>query len=147
MKAVKLKRDANEAGRTEKILFLTHSWSMAEQIDDLVQKLDHFPEGPASLEVYPLLEIARRRNYSEIGRQSLGIDSEDGKRKALVEITELLESFKAGDWLAFRGGCTKSFTDAVEASQGSRKLFYFDMGPSCRVWLCSCRSRYIGKGE
>jgi hypothetical protein len=125
MKAVRIKKEADLQSEPKRILFLTHSWSMAEQIDGLVHQLDHGTRGSATLDVYPLLEIARQRDYSDIGRQPLGVDSEDGKRKALAEIGEVLAAFKAGDWITFRGGCSQSFVEAVEAQPGTRALFHF----------------------
>ncbi|QBJ14615.1 hypothetical protein EYD00_13925 [Agrobacterium sp. 33MFTa1.1] len=126
MKAVKIKNEANKAGEAKRILFLTHSWSMAEQIDGLISQLDHAEAGAATLEVFPLLEVARKRNYSEIGREPLGVDSEEGKRKSLAEIGEVLAAFMASDWIAFRGDCSEEFVNAIEAPAGSRRLFYFE---------------------
>ncbi len=126
MKAVKIRKEANKIGEAKRVLFLTHSWSMAEQIDGLINQLDHDQSGTATLEVFPLLEIARKRNYTEIGREPLGVDSEEGKRKSLAEIAEVLTTFKANDWIAFKGGCSEEFVKAVEAPAGSRRLFYFE---------------------
>ena len=82
---------------------------------------------PSSFRAYPLLEVARRRDYSKIGRQPLGSDSEEGKRKTLSEIAHVLDEFRAGDWLAFKGGCTPDFADRLDGSQRSRANFIWDL--------------------
>ncbi|VXB64485.1 DNA helicase [Bosea sp. 125] len=129
IKALKTKYDADESGDPKRILFVTHSWAMAENVDRLISKMDIFPDSISDISVIPLLYLANNRDYSRIDREPLGIDSEDGKRLALREISSVIDEFVAGDWIAYRSGCTEDFVGLVEAAPGStaRKLFSWDL--------------------
>jgi len=99
---------------------------MAEQIDGLVEQLGPNSKGTATIEVYPLLELARQRDYASIGRRPLGLDSEDGKRKALAEVHEVIVDFRKSDWLAYKSGCSEAFVQAIESPDSSRNLLNFE---------------------
>lgn len=126
MKAVRMRRTADKNGGGKRFLFLTHSWAMAEHVDGMLEQIDRREPGNSTLDVYPLLEVARRRDYTKIGRQPLGFDSEEGKRKALSEIGSVIEGFRLGDWLAYKGGCTATFIEALE-NAGARSNFTWDL--------------------
>jgi len=119
MKALKLAKDAGD--NPERILFLTHSWAIAAQIDDLILSIGRDIPSASLIEVYPLMELARQRDYGLVGRRPLGLDSEEGKRRALGVIADILDTFVAADWLAFRGGCSAPFVDWMEAPASSRE--------------------------
>jgi hypothetical protein len=87
----------------------------------------HQIEGPGGgqvtslIEVFPLMEIARQRDYGLVGRRPLGLDSESGKRKAMEVIAGILNRFVAGDWIAYRGGCSQAFKMRIEADGESKE--------------------------
>lgn len=113
MKALKIARDGgNEPAR---ILFLTHSWAMAEQVDEMIRHIGRDIPRASTIEVFPLLAISAQRDYSVIGRQPLGLDSDQGKREALGIITSLVDDFLKADWRAYRSGCTPEFVKMLEA--------------------------------
>ena len=129
LKALKIAYDAHLKGQSLRILFITHSWPVAEQIDSLIEQIDGGKGGASSITVFPLLEIAMTRDYPAIGRQPLGLDSEDGKRKALREIDEVLRTFVSSDWVAFRSGCSDDFGTKMESPDDSklRQGFMWDL--------------------
>ena len=129
LKALKVKYDADEEDTVTKILFLTHSWAMAEYVDRLIDRMDIRKDSPSQIDVVPLLYLAKKRDYSAIGREPLGIDSEDGKKLALKEISLVLDEFVSGDWIAYRSGCNAEFIQQMEAPSGSkeRRLFCWDL--------------------
>jgi hypothetical protein len=59
----------------------------------------------------------------------LGIDSEEGKKLALKEISLVLDEFVSGDWIAYRSGCSQELVRQIEAPPASkeRRLFYWDL--------------------
>lgn len=120
MKAVGIRREADAAGAAVRVLYLTHSWSLAEQIDGMIEQIDPRDGGSSTLDVYPLLEIATRRDYTKIGRQPLGLDSEEGKRRSLEVIREIVEQFRVSDWPAYRGNCTEPFIDGIAGPPEAR---------------------------
>lgn len=129
LKALKTKYDADENDEVIRILFLTHSWAMAEYIDRLMNQMDVNKESPSRIDVFPLLFVAHKRDYSAIGREPLGVDSEEGKRLALREISSLISEFVASDWIAYRSGCGADFVQQVEAPADSKecRLFCWDL--------------------
>ena len=119
MKALKLAKDGGD--NPDRILFLTHSWAIAGQIDEMIGSIGRDIPAATLIEVYPLMEIARQRDYALVGRRPLGLDSESGKRRTMDVIAGLLDRFVAGDWMAYRSGCTKSFVARIEAEAASRE--------------------------
>lgn len=117
MKALKIARDGAEP--PPRILFLTHSWAMAEQVDEMIRQIGHDIPHASRIEVFPLLAISAQRDYSVIGRQPLGNDSDQGKRETLGIISELVDKFKRSNWRAYRSGCSPEFISAIEAPENS----------------------------
>jgi len=64
-----------ERGESPRILFVTHSWSMASQADSMLHELDE-SGNLSAVDVFPLLEIARSvaRTADEQGIPILGQD-------------------------------------------------------------------------
>ena len=104
-----------------RILFLTHSWAVAGKVDELVRSVGRDIPGADSIDVYPLMELARQRDYSLVGRRPLGLDSEAGITEALKVISELVESFKTADWVAYRSGCSTGLARRMDAAVGTRE--------------------------
>lgn len=129
MKALKTKKDADASGEPVKILIITHSWAMAEFVDRLISSMDENPETVSTIDVFPLLSLSEQKDYLEIGRRPLGIDSDDGKRLALEEIGQVVHDFTKSDWVAYRPGCSADFVAQVEADPSSKihRLFCWDL--------------------
>jgi hypothetical protein len=115
-----------------RLLFATHSWAVAEQVDAALRRLDE--DGAISgIDVYPLFEIARSRLPLErqlgSGFNLLGEDSLSGRRLQLERLDSLLKHLTAGDWLTYRRSVSPSFRARVEAPQGSQegKAFVWDV--------------------
>lgn len=128
IKALKTKYDADQSSKSLKILFLTHSWAMAEHVDRLIESLDDRAANQSEIDVFPLLGMAER-DYSDIGRLPLGADSAEGKREALKMISNVIGKFIRGDWQAYKGGCSESFRKSIEADARSReyRIFLWDV--------------------
>lgn len=93
LKAINDSRKLTEAGSQEKIIFITHSWAMAERIDETLRILDL--NNAHNIEVWPLLELLREvlgKKY--IGTLDvLGIDSSDGKKQQFSILESILLDF------------------------------------------------------
>jgi hypothetical protein len=129
LKALRTKYEADAAGESKKVLFVTHSWAMAEYVDRLIETMDVAKISASRIDVFPLLYIATKRDYSSIGREPLGVDSEEGKKLALREISSVVDEFIKGDWVAYRSGCDEKFQKqmAAEANSKERSLFCWDL--------------------
>lgn len=112
---------AKTAAQPVRILFLTHSWAVAGKVDELVRSVGRDIPAANSIDVYPLMELARQRDYSLVGRRPLGLDSEAGITEALKVISELVESFKTTDWVAYKSGCSAGLAARIDASGASRE--------------------------
>ena len=115
MKVLRTRYEADKSGPPIRILFATHSWAMAEYVDNLIHQIDQQKDTKSTIDVFPLLTVAQQKDYRAIGLQPLGLDSEEGKSKALKEIGEILEEFMASDWIAYHGGCSDLFIEQIEA--------------------------------
>lgn len=134
IKALKMAYDAEDAGQPMRILFATHSWAGAELVDNIMRRIDsrdvfRTRTDGIAIDVFPLLSIAEKRDYSQIGFRPLGIDSSEGKRLALEEISSVILEFVDVDWIAYEAGCSEEFVVKIEASESSKahKLFCWDL--------------------
>jgi hypothetical protein len=118
MKALKIAKDAGD--NPKRILFLTHSWAIAGQVDEMIRNIGRDIPAASRVDVYPLLEVSNQRDYGAIGRRPLGLDSDSGKRETLKIIGNIMDSFLIGDWIAYRGGCSPEFVALFESPSGSR---------------------------
>ena len=112
---------AREEDRPIRILFVTHSWANAMQVDAALRQLDETGD-VSEIEVLPLLAIAQLLLPAERqgrGFDLLGEDNLSGKMLQLQEIDASLDRFVKGDWLAYASRCTAAFADRVNAAAGS----------------------------
>ena len=119
IKALRELYQARDEGHAIRILFATHSWAMAEQVDSALRKLDE--SGNISpIDTLPLLELARIEQQPErhSGRL-LGDDSLTGRREQLGRLSGVLEQAVNGDWLAYRRQASQEFQARVRAQVGS----------------------------
>jgi hypothetical protein len=129
IKALKMKYEADRRSQPIRVLFLTHSWAIAEYVDRLIAALDENVSSESSIDVFPLLTLAESRDYGGIGRRPLGVDSDEGKRLALVEISRLVDDYLNGDWIAYKAASSQDFASRIEspASSMDRRLFCWDL--------------------
>jgi hypothetical protein len=133
LKALKTLDDARTAGTGCRILFLTHSWSLAEAVDELLGELDPGAElrrNDRSLDVWPLLTLADQGvKIGATSRRLLGPDSRAGKLEMFRRLENHLDDYLQGDWIARRSGCRTSFIGRLEADRGSveRRVFVWDV--------------------
>ena len=134
IKALKMAYDAEDAHKPMRILFATHSWAGAELVDNVKRRIDsrdvfRTRTDGVAIDVFPLLSIAEKRDYSQIGFRPLGIDSSEGKKLALEEISSVIAEFMDVDWIAYKSDCSAEFSERVEAAVASKthKLFCWDL--------------------
>lgn len=121
LKALRQLYEARDKGREIRILFATHSWAVAMQVDAALRELDE-TGGVDQIEVLPLLAIAQALLPAERqgrGFDLLGEDNLSGKTLQLKEIDASLDHFAKGDWLAYKSRCTPAFTERLAAPSGS----------------------------
>ena len=121
LKALKEVYEARKVGKTVRVLFVTHSWAMAEQVDSTLRLLDE-QGGAREIVVFPLVEIAKAvlpPDRLAHGPTLLGEDSFSGRRLLLDRIGETLQRLRNSDWIAYQSGASKEFRQRVEADPGS----------------------------
>lgn len=124
LKVLKELYSAQDSGRPIRILFATHSWAMAEQVDAGLRALDE--RGNLSgVDVFPLLTVATEMLPSGrggFGYDLLGEDSLSGKREQFDLIGKILSKVRQGDWLAFKSRTSHALAERIESEVGSRKF-------------------------
>lgn len=121
LKALRELQRAREQGVEIRILFATHSWTVAEQVDAALRGLSELDD-ISGIEVYPLLSMAQAVLPAERaghGFELLGEDSLSGKRAQIDRIARLVAAAKTSDWLAFRSRVSDGFAARVEAESDS----------------------------
>jgi hypothetical protein len=91
-------RKAAKDGRPLRALFATHSWAMAERVDDTLQTLNG-GVSVAEITVYPLLQVLRDvlgRSYAS-SLSILGEDSAEGRKLQFDLLSESLSSISKSD--------------------------------------------------
>jgi hypothetical protein len=109
--------------QTCRILFLTHSWALAEAADELMDDLDparYLRRDGRSIDVWPLLTLADSRvRLGGASRRLLGADSRAGKIEMHKRLNGHLNAYLQGNWITRRSGCTAEFVSRIEAADGT----------------------------
>ncbi|MFD5804025.1 MULTISPECIES: UvrD-helicase domain-containing protein [unclassified Streptomyces] len=105
------------SGVLPRILFLTHSWAMAEQVEEAFRRLDE--RGLSSkIDVMPLLylkEWLQGPLSSEV--EVLGEDSLDGKQQQMRLIGEAIEHIKSSTWTSYKTNVSDWVRQGVDADR------------------------------
>jgi hypothetical protein len=109
---------ALDEGRDIRILYVTHSWSVAEQVQDSLDLLDE-RNVLGRVDVVPLLTLAETELEQKGPVSILGDDSFSGKEAQLRTLARLLATAKRGDWNAFEKSCSPQLQARVMAQEGS----------------------------
>lgn len=122
MRALSQVREAERAGRPLRALFATHSWAMAERIDDTLTGLNA-GQPVSSITVYPLLQILNEIVGGSIlhGLRLLGDDSTDGRRLQIGYLSESVATVGATDRAILRAqGLSPTCARALEENGPAR---------------------------
>lgn len=119
MKVLRELYRAQDSGEDPRVLFATHSWSVAEHVDRILESLDE--RGVYNkVDIFPLLTIAHSLFESNAEQlEVLGEDSLSGKKLQLELVAEIIENTRRGDWLTYRSQVTDKFRQRVEADKNS----------------------------
>jgi len=115
-------RAANSAGRRTKILFVTHSWAMAERVDSSIQALNgHRPT--SDIVVLPLIQ-ALKLSLAETYAGSLSVlgdDSTEGRQLQLELLGDVVSSISQADIDAFaRHGLSREIVNRLQDSTADK---------------------------
>ncbi len=118
-----------ERGDSVRVLFVTHSWVLAEEVDTDINVLSQWGS-PEELTILPLLAVAQ--DVLPVERQDrdldlVGEDSLSGKASQLQNILGILDEFIQGDWLTFRDDVSDALRWRLESvDPASRSAFAWD---------------------
>ncbi len=131
LKALRELYDARAGSSSIRILFATHSWAAAEQVQRALDQLNE-QDPLAEVDVYPLLQVAHLllpEERSARDFETLGEDSLVGKLHQLRRIDATVERLATGEWLALRATVSPTLRARVEAPHGSpeRNAFVWDL--------------------
>lgn len=108
---------AQDSEKTARILYITHSWGVADQVQSILDQIDE--RGITNqIDVLPLLTLAQLRlDHKNI--RVLGDDSYQGKEAQLRALAELVARARKGDWNAYESSCSPSFAKRVTSNPGT----------------------------
>lgn len=118
IKAVKEAVDARSDGKDLRVLFVTHSWSLAGSIDALLATLSEVGR-INEINVLPLVSIAQETLPDGMIPEDLSLIGEDsltGKMSQLAQIEELIADFRSGDWITYRSLASDGFSERIGSS-------------------------------
>lgn len=122
MRAIAQIRAAELAGRPIRALFATHSWAMAERVDDTLIGLNE-GQPVSSITVYPLLQVLNDIVGGSIlrGLRLLGDDSTDGRRLQIGYLIDSLTTIGVSDIALLRAqGLSPECASALEGDGPAR---------------------------
>lgn len=123
IKAVREVTQSRRDGQPIRALFVTHSWSLAGEVDQLLTALSE--EGALDeLNTLPLVAVAQEVLPDGMVPTDLhltGDDSLTGKMTQLGEIEEVIEEFIHGDWITFRNLASPDFVERLESLEDSAR--------------------------
>ena len=121
LKALRELYSARTQGKSLRILFATHSWAVAEQVDEALRTLDE-SGNVGEIDILPLVALSVERLPQERtgpGFRLLGEDSLSGKSWQLERIATHVETIAQGDWLTFRRQTSPDLRTRVESAAGT----------------------------
>lgn len=126
LKALRDVLHAQQVSRDLRVLYVTHSWALAQQVDEALYFLDESGYAAKAVDVMPLVAL-RELIYGALpeGVDLLGEDSLEGKKEQLRLISESIEAIKTTDWSTYR-----------DVASGLRRGVEADSGTSERLRLC-----------
>lgn len=122
MRALSQVRKAEETGQHIRVLFATHSWAMAERVDDTLTALNA-GHPVLAITVYPLLQILNEivGNSMLRGLRLLGDDSTDGRRLQIDYLRDALAAVGPADKAILQAqGLSPECSNALEEDGPTR---------------------------
>lgn len=108
LKALREVYRAAERGKAVKVLYVTHSWALAEQVDEALHALDETGESARAVDVMPLVTLRELiQGPLPEGVDLLGEDSLEGKKEQLRLISESVDAIRRTDWPTYRDVSTE----------------------------------------
>jgi hypothetical protein len=122
LRALKEIESAEKEGRSVRVLFATHSWAMAERIDDTIIALNA-GQPVNGITVYPLLQILNDILGGSMlqGLKLLGADSAEGRNLQVSYLEESLHSISEIDKEIIRMQKTSPYIDKALHGETAEK--------------------------
>lgn len=113
--------EAVDEGRpAPRILYLTHSWALADSVDRSLGTMDERGLAASSIQVMPLAWL-REEFYGDLpeGAEVLGDDSLEGKRAQMALLSEAIDGILETDWVTFSDRVSEAVRAGVEGGAGT----------------------------
>jgi hypothetical protein len=124
LKAAKILR----SNRESKILFLTHSWTVADSIQSFIEQIVQDNDELKRIDVFPLLSFAEIFIRTSNNLIVLGDDSFSGKMEQLELIESIVDEYKSSNFLLYKNRFSDFFLQEISSNEKNlKKLFYWDL--------------------
>lgn len=117
LKAIAEAERIRKIGGSPRILYATHSWALADEIDKDIRRLDDVGSYGA-IDIVPLLTLAQDnipRGSWDSGLEVVGDDSYEAKLFQLDTLRSVWEDFIGGDWLTYRSKTSAGFRALLDS--------------------------------
>jgi UvrD/REP helicase N-terminal domain len=114
---------AHLRNESPRMLFVTHSWALAEEVDSNIGLLSEWGQ-PDELTILPLLTVAQEIMPAGLrapGRSLVGEDSVSSKMAELNRIESILDELVRGDWLTFKDEVSDELRARIESRDRADK--------------------------
>lgn len=132
VKCLRELKKALAGGAARRFLFLTHASQSALDIENHILSME--PElgieflgsETPQLVVTTLYALANRQmRYDLDALTPVSLDGHEGRAFQADLLNDLIESFRQGDWVVFRAGCSAPFSAYMETDKGSMERRFF----------------------
>ena len=124
------------AEKKKRMLFLTHASSTASGIENLVlgmepeRGLEILASDRPELVITTLYALANTQMRYELDQLTpVSLDGHEGRVFQADVLNDVIEQYKAGDWITFKSSCSAPFVAYIEADKDSteRKFFLWEL--------------------
>ncbi len=134
VKAARYIEDVKNVDR--RVLFLTHATQTAEDVERMILEmspehgLNAIADTPPRLVVTTLYALTNEvMNYQLENLTPISLDGLGGKQFQADVLNDAIESYRGGEWIAYRSACQSPFVEYMESDKNSlkRKFFLWDL--------------------
>lgn len=115
-----------QSGSPQRILVVTHSWALAQQIADSLDSMSEWGR-LQDVEILPLVSVAQAILPAQLtanGLELIGEDSLSAKQAQLEEVIDVLEEFRSTDWVTFKARVSRNLRERLDSDDPDQQLAF-----------------------
>ena len=123
--------DRLDAAQQPRILYLTHSQGTADQVRELIAKIDdrallYDPDHTEILTITTLQNLANSSLAFDLrGVEPISGDAIEGRKTQLGFLADIVEDYRKADWVTMHGKCSDGLRSSMNALADQKARMYF----------------------